>query len=236
MTAAVYVVGGPNTDDRDDLRHSLRSLTNAPEITEAWVVGDVPTWFAGVKVPLLPLPEKFANQRQSLTAFVNYPGAPESFYLFNDDMFITEHVVGPLPICRNKNPASRWLDAEKNQGIRPNVWHKAVTSTASWMGERLGTDPLVYECHTPLLFDTARLRHLINAYPDQPFAVGELYPGAGIGGEGKHCGNAKVKAADSLAHKQALPMPYISGNPDSWDGALGQWIRGRFDKPGRWER
>lgn len=236
MTAAVYIVGGPTADDRADLRHSLRSLANAPDVTEVWVVGDVPVWFKGVKMPLPPLADKFANQRQSLTTFVNFSGSPKRFYLFNDDMFITERVVGQLPTCRNRNPASRWLNAEREQGIRPNAWHRAVMATAGWMSERLGGDSLIYECHTPLLFDTARLRDLINAYPpDQPFAVGELYPGAGLGGDGEHCGNAKVKASDALDHKRSLPMPYISGNPDSWTGQLGDWIRDLFPHPSPFE-
>lgn len=236
MTAAVWVVGGPG--DREDLRHSLRSVaTNAPDIAEAWVIGDVPGWFAGVKMPLEPLAEKFANQRASLTAFVNYPAAPSSAYIFNDDMFVIEPVTGLLPTCRNKNPASSWAKAEQDGGRSLNTWHRAVLATAQWTAKRTGADPFIYEAHTPLLFDTALLRDAINDYPDdQPFAVGELYPIAGLGGEGSHCGNAKVKAADSLDTKLANPMPYLSGNPDSWTGSLGEHIRSTFTTPCQWER
>jgi len=237
MTAAVYVVGGPTDDDRDDLRHSLRSLdTNAPDVTEVWIVGDIPTWARGIRMHTIPQAEKFANQRQSLSWFVNYPGAPAAFYLMNDDMFITEHVEGQLPTCRNASRASRWANAERSSGVKLNGWHRTVQATASWVSELTETDPYIYEAHTPLLFDTAKLKALINTYPiAQPFAVGELYPIAGIGGEGAHCGNAKVKAADSLNAKLANPMPYLSGNPDSWAGALGTHIRAMFPNPSRWE-
>lgn len=234
MTAAVYIVGGPDDDGRSDLRYSLRSVAaNAPDITEAWVVGDVPDWFAGTKIPTPPLAEKFSNQRQSLTWFANLPGTPEQVYVMNDDMWIIEPVAGQLPTCRNLNPASTWAQAEG----KLNTWHRAVIATAEWMGQRLGTVPHIYECHTPLLFDTAKLRDLLNAYPaDRPFAVGELYPGAGVGGEGEHCGNAKVKAADSLEAKLAHPMPYLSASPDTWAGAVGEYVRGLFTEPSRWER
>lgn len=234
MVAAVYVVGGSTNDDRNDLRHSLRSLRNAPDVTEVWVVGDVPAWFTGVKMPLVPLLEKFANQRQSLTCLVNYPGAPERFYLFNDDMFVTERVNGPLPTCRNKNRLSGWTDAERVQR-KLNSWHRAVISTSEWAATQTGIDPWVYECHTPLLFDTSRLRDAINAYPDQPFAVGELYPLAGAGGEGEHYGNAKCAANDRLEHKLALDMPFLSASPPTWDGALGDHIRALFPHPSKYE-
>lgn len=235
MTAAVWVVGGPTNDDRDDLRHSLRSVAlNAPLVTEAWVIGDVPAWFTGTRMPLEPKPEKFTNQRASLTAFVNYPGAPTEFVLMNDDMVITEPVTD-LPTFRNKNRLSGWVAAEQKQR-RLNTWHRAVIATAEWTAAQTGTEPHIYECHTPLTFETSRLREAINAYPaDQPFAVGELYPIAGNGGTGTHAGNAKCAKDDNLAHKMALPMPYLSSNPDTWAGELGRWVRDKFSEPCRWE-
>lgn len=233
MVAAVYVVGGETPDNRADLRYSLRSLVNAPVVDDVWVVGDVPAWFAGVKVPLEPLPDKFQNQRQSVERFVNLPGAPERFYLFNDDMFIVEPVHGPLPTVRNRAALSGWLKAD---GRRPNHWHRAVLSTAEWVSGRVEGDPPIYECHTPLLFDTRRLREAVNAYPaERPFAVGEMYPLAGCGGVGEAVGNAKCKGHDNLDHKLSLPMPYLSGNPDTWAGALGDLIRGMFPEPCKWE-
>ena len=218
MTTAVYVVGGtPDEPGRTELKYSLRSLAaNAPCIDEVWVVGDVPDWFAGVRMPLVPLADKMGNQRQSIERFVNYPAAPDTFVLLNDDMYIKQPIDGDLPTYRNKNPLSTWANAEG----RLNNWHRCVIATAEWTAEQTGTDPHIYESHVPLTFDTTALRDVLAAYPDdRPFAVGEVYPIAGAGGEGTHAGNAKCKADDSFATKLALPMPYLSGNPDSWRGA-----------------
>lgn len=230
MTAAVYVLGGPTSDDRDDFRHSLRSIAaNAHDVTEVWAVGDVPDWFAGTTMRLPPLDEKFANQRQSLTRLANYPGAPERFMLFNDDMFVTEPVESPLPVFHLGN-AHKFL-ANRNQH---NTWVKAVRATAEWVGSM---DLPLYEAHVPLTFDTAALRDLLNTYPaDRPFAVGPTYCKAGAGGEGVNAGNAKCKDTDRLTEKLALPMPYLSGNPESWAGVLGDYIRSLFSEPCRWER
>jgi len=236
VNAAVWIVGGPALDDRSDLRYSLRSVAaNCPSITEAWVIGDVPGWFTGVKMPLPPHPEKFANQRASLTAFVNHPGAPERFVLANDDMYVIEPAPAHLPAYRNKNPLSGWVDAERSER-RLNAWHRAVIATAEWVADKTGTDPYIYECHVPLMFHTATFRDLINAYPaDRPFAAGELYPLAGCGAAAGHAGNAKCGKADSLAAKLANPMPFLSSSPDTWPGVVADHVKPLFPDPSPWE-
>lgn len=236
-TDLLYVVGGePDAPGRDEMRYSLRSIEANLNIgyRDVWAVGAVPDWFAGVRMELPPKAEKFANQLASITAYVNHPGAAEHVVILNDDMYATEP-HNEIVVCRNKNRASRWAAAEKAERDL-NTWHRAVIATATWVGEITDTDPYIYECHSPLPFSTKRLRDAIAAYPlGQPFAVGELYPIAGVGPEGEHRGNAKVKH-ETLAEKQALPMPYLSGSPGSWSGALGEWVRAQWPTPCRWER
>lgn len=236
MIAGLWVVGGPSVDDREDLRYSLRSVAAHTGITEAWVVGDVPAWFTGCRIPLPPHPSKFENQRASLTAFCETAGVPESFVLFNDDMFVTEPIAGALPIFRNRGRTSNWNADHDGTGHGPDCWTCACRDTATWATKHGAGDPHLYECHTPLTFDTTRLRDLLNAYPaGRRLAVGELYPLAGIGGEGTHAGNAKVKAHDSLADKLANPMPFLSSNPDTWPGGVADYIKPLFPDPSPWE-
>lgn len=232
----VYVVGGDTPDDRSDLRHSLRSMAAnlRIDVRDVWVVGDVPAWFTGAKMPLEPKQAKFENQRASIEAYVNHPGAAESFALLNDDMFCLESTDAIEPI-RNKASSDTW-NADHQVVHGPDCWTCAVRDTAAWTSEQTGGPIHLYENHTPLVFDTKLLRDLVNAYPrDRRFVVGELFALAGIGGPGRVAGNAKVKAHDSLDAKLALDMPWISGNPDSWDGALGDLIRGTFPDPSPWE-
>lgn len=236
-TDLVYIVGGePDSPGRDEMRYSLRSFEQnlRMEIRDVWAVGTPPDWFTGARLPLDPKPDKFANQRASLTAYVNLPGAADRLVVLNDDMYAIEP-HDEIVVCRNRNPASRWAAAEQKER-RLGSWHRAVIATATWVAETTDTDPWIYEAHTPLLFDTKRLRDALAAYPiGQPFAVGELYPIAGAGPEGEARGNAKVKT-ESLVEKLALDMPYLSGSPGSWNGPLGEYIRGMFDTPGRYEK
>lgn len=239
MTAGIWLVGGPTDDDRDDLRHSLRSVAaNAPDIDEAWIVGDVPTWVHGARaIALAPQPEKFANMRASWSAFVNHPDAPATHYVFNDDHFVTEAVTGPLPVC-HLGKASDYLDHILGTGVRRtgNTATKALIETAAWVAQRTGSDPLAYYAHTPLAFDTAKVRDLLDAYPTtQRLEPMMLYPLAGIGDEGRDVGNAKAKDDAELARVLDQAMPYLSTNPVSWPGAAGEYVRGMFGRPCRWE-
>lgn len=234
----VYVVGGPAESDREDLRYSLRSFAKnyrGPAFRDVWVVGDVPDWFTGARLPLPPHPEKFQNQRASLTAYVKCAGAAASFALANDDMFLIEPVES-LPTFRNRGRTFGWNTDHLDNGHSPSCWTCACRDTAKWAAEHGAGNAYLYECHTPLLFDTARLRDLLNAYPTgRRLAVGELYPLAGIGGEGEHAGNAKVKAHDSLADKLANPMPYLSSSPDTWPGVVADYVKPLFTEPSPWE-
>jgi hypothetical protein len=233
MTAAVWYVGGPDPDDRLELRHSLRSVAvNAPVIDEAWVVGDVPDWFAGVKVPLEPQPEKFANARQSITRFVNLPAAPAEFYLFMDDVFVTEPVVGRLPVC-HLGPVANFSAYKTGTG----TYADAVRQTADWLAEHGHPDPLAYLGHTPVPLDTARVREFLDTYPaDRRLEPFLLYVVAGTDGPGTRQGNAKCAAEDGFVHKRDLPIPFLSSNPDTWTGQVGRYIRGLFTEPCKFER
>lgn len=234
----VYIVGGPTSDDRDDLRHSLRSIhqhLNVP-IRDVWVIGDVPDWFTGVKMPLDPKPTKFANQRASIDAYVNHPGAADTFILMNDDMYLLEPIEVIEPFCNIALSDTWGNDHHGNHG--PDCWTCAVKDTAAWTQQWAGEPVRLYECHTPLHFTTRLLAKAMADYPsDRRFTVGELFPIAGHGDTpSRHAGNAKVKAHDNLEHKLNLDMPWISGNPDSWDGALGAWVRAQWPHPSPWEQ
>lgn len=232
MTAAVWYVGGPDPDNREELRHSLRSVAaNAPTIDECWVVGDVPDWFAGVKVPLEPQPEKFANARQSITRFVNLPAAPAEFYLFMDDIFVTSPITGHLPVC-HLGPVKNYSAYKTGTG----TYARAVRQTADWIAKHHDPEPLAYLGHTPVPLDTAKVRDFLETYPAdlllEPYL---LYCVAGTDGPGTRQGNAKCAKADNFAHKRDLPIPYLSSNPDTWPGELGEYVRGMFSETCRWE-
>jgi hypothetical protein len=228
----VYYVGGPDTDDRSELRHSLRSLeTNyRGDIGDVWVVGDVPAWFTGAKMPLPPKPEKFRNARASITAYVNHTTADE-FILTMDDVMVTEP-IDRIPIC-HLGPARNYSAYKTGTG----TYARAVRQTTDWLHTHGHPDPLGYLGHTPVPLDTAKVRDFLDDYPaDQLLEPFLLYVAAGTAGPGRRTGNAKCAKADNFKHKLSLDIPFISSNPDSWGSELGEWVRSMFTVPSRWER
>jgi len=235
VTAAVYIVGGTNRT-HEELRYSLRSLANCPDITQVWIVGFVPAWATGIRsLPLEPKSEKFANMRASLTALANTKGAPKRFYLFNEDHYIVEPIDGEIPTY-HLGSAREYITGPSVW--RPkNTWCRAVLTTAEWLRDHDGVEPLAYEAHTPLIFDRARLAEFLDEYPaNRALAMSMAYARAGDGGAGENHGNAKVGIESDLAAKRAQDMPVLSGNQASFDGELGDLLRGMFPEPSRFER
>lgn len=236
----VWIVGGrPDAPGREELRYSIRSAVEnfKFDYRDVVIVGDVPDWFTGVKMPLEPDADKWTNQRNSISAYVNHPYAADEFVLMNDDFFVLEPVAEIEPIRNTKGTASEFADGHVKHGR--GCWACAVITCSSWVADETGDDPYIFEAHTPLMFDTARLRDLVNRYPaDIPFMAGCTVAIAGVGYPGRTVGNAKVKGHDlpHLDHKLSLPMPYISGNPDSWKAGLGKHIRDMYLGACEWEK
>src|SRR5699024_6815485 len=135
-------------------RYSLRSIAaNAPDITSVWIVGHIPDWVTGVRrIELEPLPEKWSNMRQSLTAYCTTKGAPVRFYSMQEDFYIIEPVDGQLPAV-HRGPATEWL---ANRRIR-NTYTRCVKNGVRWLRQQGYTDFNAYIAHTPLLMDRHKM-------------------------------------------------------------------------------
>lgn len=228
-------------DVNEELRYSLRSVAKHTPHRHVWIVGTVPSWVTNVKtLPLPPQPEKFANQRQSLTAACGARGVSDPFVLFNDDMFVVE----PITEWRTWNIDTiedHWGGPIGYVDPHPNEWLHAVWQTYKWMQDQGHPDPLYYENHTPLLYDKASLSAVLAEYPtDRPFAVNGTYAITGAGGEGDCGGNAKLSydgPPELVPDPVAMGMPYLSTDDSSFlEGPLGVYLRGLFPDPGPYER
>lgn len=230
-------------DNNEELRHSLRSVeANVTGFRNIWIAGTVPTWVRNVRaLPIPPKPEKFANQRQSVTALCEAPGVADTIVIFNDDHFVTDPIdASSVPVFHlgpAEDLAARLID---NHAIDPrNRWLRAVRKTASWVEQQGHPNALAYEAHTPLPFRTAALRDALAAYPaERILCYPELYALAGAGDVGVSAGNCKVaRLADAeLRAKMELSMPYLSSNDDTFAaGAIGDHIRATFPTPSRYE-
>lgn len=226
----VYVV---RPGENEELRYSLRSLVNFPH-RRVFIAGSVPAWARNViGIALTPLPEKFANQRASLTAAVGDSMLTRTFWLLNDDHFVCESTAGP---SFHRGPFSTYRPRTLRGGQNPHsTWWQAVCSTAEWVAETHGIDPLIAETHSPLAFDKGRLRDLLADYPaDRQFAAGATWSltGAVPGEIGL---NVKCKTDAEFATKWGV-TPYLSSNDESFaHGAVGEYVRSLFPEPCKYE-
>lgn len=225
-----------------ELRYSLRSFAkNARGLyRKVWIVGTVPEWVKGVEgIPLTPLPEKFANIRQSLTALCADERAADEVVIMHDDFFAIDRVTDWRGY--HLGSTAKFLARLAANGKRPekNTWVRSLQQTAAWMAERGHGDIDCYEAHTPLLFDRRKLGALIAEYSaDRWMLCAGLYPEAGAGG-GERGINTKVSALDAatLEAKVAAPVPYLSSNEASFDGGvIGGFVRGVFRESCRFEK
>lgn len=218
--------------DNEPLRYSLRSVAAhaAGLYRKVWIVGALPDWLTGVgHIPVAePKPrEKFASIRAKVTALAHDRRVTRQVVVLNDDVFASGPVSSWEPT--HMGPTSVYV-AER---FRPrNSWWEALKATAEWVGG----DPLCYAGHIPLMYDRARLREALAAYPTSRRLLDcGLYPVAGAGGEGAEALNAKVGPDDMWKLDDPRMPGWVSTNDATWAGALGAQIRADFPDPSPWE-
>lgn len=225
----VYIV---RPGENEELRYSLRSLAANLPHANVWIVGHCPRWVRGVRViELDPLPEKFANQRQSLTAAITQDALTQSFVLMNDDMFVMRR-LDPMPVHHLGPLADLTRDVPNDE---PNPWHRGLVATQAQMRRWGYSDPNAYEAHTPLPFDKSRLRLLLTMTDTgrDPFLWGCAYDACGslAGVPGLDAKVASVRRKP-FAELLATTPPFLSTNDDSFArGVVGEYVRRQFPMP-----
>lgn len=150
----VYVV---REGDNEELRYSLRSLSNLPH-NKVFISGYKPDWVRNVTYIHRDQSNQpdLQNSNMNLLAACLQEDLSEEFYLFNDDMYIMEPVdevplyhQGPLDdtIQRYKQ-GNRFLQAYsliKTKSVRDN--------------------PLSFELHIPMPMKRSKVLELYKSYP-----------------------------------------------------------------------
>lgn len=221
----------------EELRYSLRSLTNLPH-DNVWAVGGGPDWLSPA-VHRLRLPQvggKWLNSARNLRAAVEDSNISDDFVLFNDDFFVTEPIVavpalnrGPLKTVlawyETTHPGSRYTAGMRN--------------TYDWL-RTLGIDnPLSFELHTPLKVN----RHLAATVYEQidlALASGELQRPIHwrtVYGNLTNAGGAPTRDVKVYGHLDGLPLGPFASTTDRVfrHGITGRRIRALFPAPSEYE-
>lgn len=240
MRDLVYLV---RSGENEELRYSLRSVEKHASglFRDVWVVGvDLPDWLTGVNV--LPVPDsrnKHQTMRDKIRALCEVDAVSDEFILMNDDYFLTKPISEW--VVYHMGPASAWLRRKIDAAVR----HGGVTSylrdvrtTCKWMAEHGYGDVLVRETHSPTIWDKTRLARVLDDYPPvQPVTVVDLYDAAGCGGVGEFALNAKVHTDEQFdVWAGDGSNPWVSSSDVSFaETKVGEFVRGMFSEPSRWE-
>lgn len=220
-------------DDNDELRHSLRSVAANFPHRRVWIFGHAPAWVSDEvsKVSLVPRPEKWDNQAQSLRAAAEHPEVSDRFWMFNDDYYVMDPMTDP-PVF-HIGPLDEYVSYLESIGKSPeNPWFHGLTLALGRLRELGIDDPLSYEGHQPLPWLKRDLAWVLDNAGVKPLTYASFYP-ATSGPVGERGMDAKQGAAgDPLA----AGHPYLSSADYSWGKSqIGQHVRATFAKPCRFE-
>lgn len=214
-------------DRNDELRYSLRSLTNFPH-DRVWIVGHLPKWLTGVGfIPGNRHRSKPLNIFDNLRLACEHVTA-ERFVLMNDDFFVMEPVEG----------APSWHRGTLREHLacipRPSEWQTSLRTTLQWLNDRGIDDPLSYAVHAPMEFDTAKLAAVLDdaAGPTIPPGARSIY------------GNVYAVPSEQVPDCKVRRTPgwTMTGAFVSTDDGLfhrhpiGRTIRDTFPDPSEYER
>lgn len=223
MIDVVYPVRAGNSND--ELRYSLRSLSNLPH-GDVWIVGHMPDWVRGVRhVPTTAAGPKWTATLTNWLTVTDHPAFPDTFVLMNDDFFVMEP-VDALPVWHH-GPLADHAAACKPSGYADGLARTAVLLQATGI-----EIPLSYELHVPLAVDTDGWRFALEPKRiDLRLAPRSIYGNLHDLGGDLH---DDVKIVD---RDQAPAGPYVSTTDLSFGySTVGRTIRAAFDQPGPYER
>lgn len=228
MTVAVYFC--KPGDSNEELRYSLRSLDRHARPDEVWIVGYTPTWVQNVtSVRGNRYPDKEWAVRDNVLIIAEHPDLPDDVLVMNDDFalmrpytFVSEH----------RGPLREQIGQLNNSG---SWWGRSLCTTLDWLESVGHPDPLSYELHKPLMVNRAKMAGALHR-SEAVFPIPQWRTVYGVLNEipavlGEDC---KVRQPEEPFDKKA---PLLSTDDRAFaQGAVGEFIRSKFNKPCKYER
>lgn len=230
----VYVV--KQGDHNEELRYSLRSLSNVPH-GQVWIAGYKPRWVVNVGhlATINGAGSKYQNSTRNLITAASHADVSNRFLFFNDDFFVLKPVAC-IPVL-HRGPVSQVIDHYNGRyGRRPGPYLEGMQATSRLLAEWGFTDPLSYELHVPIEIDKRLLLDVMRE------AIGRnikalhkrtLYGNvAGLGG-------TQIEDVKALTYndRPADDATFFSTSDKTFRGGMpGQTIRKLFRTPSPYER
>lgn len=216
--------------DPEELRYSLRSLEKNFEHRKVWFIGGHPEGFTpdGAIKHKQNGPTKWDLIKSSMWEALNNEEITDPFFLFNDDFFVMKKQKGEFI-----NFVDQSLEERLEELRKINKWLNPYGRTLYKAQQELRIDGQTehnFDVHLPMLihkegmkaalkkYSSPQMRSLYGNSAKVPFVI---HP------------DVKVYSKDETPAKD---VDYLSTNDETFRaGKVGEFIRGRFPKPSRFE-
>lgn len=136
-------------DDNEELRYSLRSLSNIPH-DRVWVVGNGPSWLRNVERVEVPLQkDKQLTALNNLVTACQHPEISDPFLIMNDDFYIMQPME-KVPIL-NMGPLPRVISEHRYGSAYRVAMQKTYDRLLTLVDDPTGL--VCYELHIPMEID-----------------------------------------------------------------------------------
>ena len=214
----------------EELRYSLRSIEQNFPHRFVWFVGGQPQ---GLKPDRLLQHNQFgANKwlkiKSSMLEVVKQEELSDEFFLFNDDFFVTKPFEKKFVNFTDRTLTDRIEDFRRENPHLNRYAMSLVQTEEELKAQGYGT--LNFEVHLPMLFEKNKVEAaLCRCFTPQ---MRSLY-GNIAGCEVKDRSDVKVNSLNDIPYG----MDFVSTNDTTFTyGNVGQYIRGLFKDPSRFEQ
>lgn len=159
MYDVCYVV--KDTKENEELRYSLRSLQNLPNVRNVWVYGGKPDFLVDKyhRMSVVQDQDKWGNSGKIFWEIVNDDEITDDFYLMMDDVFVMEVDPHPHPSFINFSKTSMKTN-------RRSVYYDEKRNVYNFL-RRHRKPTRDFDLHRPFLYNREKVKKLYPLYPNQ---------------------------------------------------------------------
>lgn len=224
----VYLV---RPGENEELRYSLRSLSNVEGVGNVWLVGFRRRWVHNVQfLQTHQRGTKWASTTGNLLTALGCSDISDPFLLWNDDFFALRPV-------RYKTWDRGTLDSYLQRNRKDSKYRKMGVAALRQLHDEGFEHPLNFELHLPLAIHKQAMRDTIAAQPGQEFWKRTVY-----GNRARRDGLlwSSTRQDVKVATNDDCPLSerdWVSTTDRSFaDYRVGAALRERFSEPGEYEK
>lgn len=215
----------------EELRFSLRSVCENFPHRRVWFYGYRPSYLMpdGYVHVIQNQKSKWERTTAMIRKICENPKISDEWWLFNDDFFVM-HKTDGIPAAYNGDLYKYIVKVENRHGQKSTLYTQQLRETVKKL-ENKGCTTLNYALHIPILINKEKALATLDAFPGSPMFRSLYGNFNNIGGiDMKDC---KIAGLDREPDEKML---FLSTEDTAFmNGKVGEFIRGRFTEPCRFE-